>query len=248
MKTPLELILADWRRWGADLPAQPELIGPLPGGKTNQSYLLQSGSRKMVLRLNAPNSEALGINRQHEAIILQAVSEAGIAPAIYHCDPAQGFLVSEYIEGERPDYQSPETLPRLQALFDQVHSLRPSLPAFNYVQHAERYWQRLEQLGGGEHCLPDKSRLLPLLETLQAASGQGLCHHDPVAGNIIEREGRLYLLDWEYAGLGAPDFDRAAIRAEWAGFCVPTPQDDIQVAADAVYKGFCQLWQAINTG
>jgi len=40
-----------------------------------------------------------------------------------------------------------------------------------------------------------------------------LCHNDLLAANLIWSDGRLWLIDWEYAGMGHPLFDLASVAA-----------------------------------
>lgn len=241
-----EVHLDSWQSWSVELAEKPRLVEQLRGGKTNCSYLLAGGGKKMVLRVNAGNSRQLGIDRRREKVILEAVSGAGLAPDIYHCDPERGVLVTEFIDGKPLDISRPESLTRLQSLLDRVHSLKPEIPVFDYLAHAENYWQQLADKSGQDPHLYKREGLLEQLRKLQAVSGEGLSHHDPVPENIIDRDGELFLLDWEYAGLGSPEFDRAVIRAEWPGFCVMPVRDEIQRAADHVYRGFCHLWQSVG--
>jgi thiamine kinase-like enzyme len=43
------------------------------------------------------------------------------------------------------------------------------------------------------------------------------CHNDPWPGNLLDADGRIYLLDWEYSGMNDPMWDLADLSVE-AGF------------------------------
>ena len=43
------------------------------------------------------------------------------------------------------------------------------------------------------------------------------CHNDPWPGNLLDADGRIYLLDWEYSGMNNPMWDLADLSVE-AGF------------------------------
>jgi thiamine kinase-like enzyme len=43
------------------------------------------------------------------------------------------------------------------------------------------------------------------------------CHNDPWPGNLLDAEGRIYLIDWEYSGMNDPMWDLANLSVE-AGF------------------------------
>ena len=40
------------------------------------------------------------------------------------------------------------------------------------------------------------------------------CHNDPLCANWVEGDGKLYLIDWEYAGMNDGYWDLAAISIE----------------------------------
>ena len=81
----------------------------------------------------------------------------------------------------------------------------------------------------------------------------GLCHHDPVVSNVISSDGRLYLLDWEYAAPGFIAMDYAALSIDWHiadAIIVERTGIDTTVLdiAKQLYGYICQLWQEISPG
>jgi thiamine kinase-like enzyme len=40
------------------------------------------------------------------------------------------------------------------------------------------------------------------------------CHIDPWPGNLIDADGRIYLIDWEYSGMNDPVWDLADLSVE----------------------------------
>jgi thiamine kinase-like enzyme len=42
------------------------------------------------------------------------------------------------------------------------------------------------------------------------------CHNDPWPGNLLDAEGRVYLIDWEYSGMNDPVWDLADLSVEAA--------------------------------
>jgi thiamine kinase-like enzyme len=249
----LESLLHQWRSWGFQ--QRPVIERPLGLGRTNSSYLMRVDGRELVLRLNNSASVELGIDRRREQQILLHVSAAGIAPDVCYNNPAEGILITEYIRGEhwRGGCSSGSGRRyRLLELMDRIHGIKPALPRFDYVQLAEAYWQVLaaREAVMDTNLSLERRRMLPLLQEFQdACQCQGLCHHDPVPANIIDADGRLYMIDWEYAGRGCSEIDYAALSAE----CQLNRQQrqstgvqcDQRLAGEA-YQYLCLLWQALR--
>ncbi|MBV1928106.1 MAG: hypothetical protein KUG81_01145, partial [Gammaproteobacteria bacterium] len=88
-----------WPQWRLALDSPPTIIRRLPGGLTNQHYLLKAGGLRVVMRINNPDVARLGIDRQREQKILEQINGKPFAPAVFYCEPPQGVLVSQYVEG-----------------------------------------------------------------------------------------------------------------------------------------------------
>ncbi len=245
----LEQVLRTWPKWNLSLSQLPVLRRELNGGETNRSFLCDAGGQKVVVRINNPNSVELGINRAHEAVILQQVSAAGIAPDVYYCNQEQGVLVTEYLEGKHwttADFQNPDNQPKLFRLLDKIHAQSVELPEFDYYRHAEHYWQTLSRSADSvpEELRQLREKMLPELRRFQGqADKRVLCHHDIVPANIIESDGALKLLDWEYAGNGLADFDWAVIAAEGG---VPQSRRYRDGLAMQVYQYIYRLWAQVR--
>jgi thiamine kinase-like enzyme len=80
----------------------------------------------------------------------------------------------------------------------------------------------------------DVERLIDDGRELDRALGPfkpALCHNDLLATNILDEGHRLWLVDWEYAGLGRPLFDLASVAANNAF------PDDLDGALLCAYRG-----------
>ncbi|WP_461482510.1 phosphotransferase [Porticoccus sp.] len=233
----LQQTLSDWQHWHQPLPGKPRLVRPLPGGRTNHSFLVESGAHLAVVRVNAVNSAALGIDRRRELALLRQLQGNGFVPPLWYATTA--VLVTGFVEGrhwpadalQQDNYR--ERLAQLVRGWQQLPA--PAATAgFSYLHHCRGY---LAQLGPGQ---VDAQRI----ETLAAAVDQSawqpvICHHDLVAENIIDTERGLVVLDWEYGGWGHPAMDLVRLYGgdyahEQAGMV-----HRLQQAMDA-------LWQAVQ--
>ena len=210
----LEQALANWRKWRIPLTCQPTLCRRLPGGQSNQTFLLDAGNTQLVLRLGLAGATLLGVDRRRELQILLVVAEAGLAPKPLHVEPARGLLVTEYVEGSKPE-QSLFANPDWQIMLSKtIKSLRQqsiNLAPYPYRQQMDNYWQQLSGAGhpGIEQQYLNAVSALDLLEASSAT--QSLVHHDLNIDNLLIVNAQLMLLDWEYAGQGFTIMDDVAL-------------------------------------
>lgn len=216
MSSELQLLqqaLSTWPRWLPDPGSPPRVMRPLEGGLTNRSWLVDTENGQAVIRLNCPDGHILGINRDHEAMILAAVAANGLAPPVWYRD--DDLLVCGWIEGTvwtSSDFTA--NTARLMALVEQYSAVALPLPPFDYSAHIDHYRHQLLEWGcplpaGLEQQL---RQLRPVIERWQQSFVPALTHHDLTPGNVIEDpDGRLWVLDWEYAALGCPALDLSGL-------------------------------------
>ena len=190
------------------LTSQPQPVRELSGGKTNHSYLVASDSFEAVVRINAANSESLGIDRQREWAILQLLQPTGTVPKVFFCD--HQVLVTSYCRGQQW-LDTPQNCRKLNSALAQIQAIAaPGLEKRNYVDYCAAY---IDQLGQGhihKHRV-DQRMVEAILSAASTVDNSDwtpvICHHDLVAENIIITESSPVLLDWEYAALGHPALD-----------------------------------------
>lgn len=227
----LTLALDSWRQWQAPLVERPCVLGPAGVGLTNTSWLVASGSQRAVVRLNSPIGGRLGVDRHREACILTLLADTGITPPVWYNDPDQGFLVTAFLPGRLwtvDDLANARQRQRLRAVVERYQRIATDLPARNYEHYLDEYWRRLQSSGvciprslaqRYHDCREGLSRWLPSTPAV-------LTHHDLTPANIIDFEGQLFLLDWEYAAPGCGDIDRLVVAAE---DCSPNVQELVKL-------------------
>lgn len=213
----MQKALSGWQGWDAPLATKPVVIEALSGGRTNCSFLVESGICRAVVRINAENSQSLGIDRQRESEIRAQLQSVGCVPRTLFS--SEEFLVSEYVSGrcwQSSDLKHKANLENISILLKKIQSV--SLPEKiikrNYLAYCQNYIQQLPRL---VQAL-EKPFIDELLETAHAID-QGnwtpvISHHDLVPENIIESRDRLFLLDWEYAAYGHPAIDFLRIHGD----------------------------------
>ncbi len=213
----LAAALETWPRWGLGLSDRPRLVDPVPGGLTNRNYRLFAPGygRDLLLRLNHPESERLGIDRSAERTILEAVAEHDIGRPALYWDPADRFTVFEWLEARpwTPDDFARLTRARLWPVLDQLAELDPALPRRRYHAYLTHYWQQIQSAGLADPSLRRAWQAFePRLRAFDETSWPAhLVHHDLVPANVLDTGEDLILIDWEYAAVGHPEIDRWSI-------------------------------------
>jgi thiamine kinase-like enzyme len=183
--------------------------------------VVRSGGQAYVARLSQ-ELPLLGIDRRNEILCQQAASARGLAPEVVHHQ--EGLLVSRFVEGRTlgaADVRRPDTIRRAAALLYRLHqgwdALTGELLYFCPFQAIRTYAgsaARLravapDDLGAMlEHARRLVRRIAPFRPVL--------CHNDLMPANLIDDDQRLWVVDWEYGGVGHPLFDLANIAANAA--------------------------------
>ena len=211
MSLNVEHLLADeWQRW-SDTP--PKLIGPLEGGLTNESFLIDAG-KKLVLRINAPNSRALDLNRAAEADALHHASAKDLCAPLVYNDPKHRYLLTQFVDGAPLDLNQPQAFAQLARLLRQIHQLPTISAQLDIADKANRYWQYIDRNTDFYPALAQLHQLMELQLKQSSACPESyrLCHNDLLPNNLLkDMSGQLRAIDWEYAACGDPFFDLATV-------------------------------------
>ena len=208
----------------------------LAGGLTNRNYLVRDGDEQFVARL-CDDRQFLGIDRRNERLCQTAACEAGVAPEVTHFE--QGILVSRFLNARTladDDLQDPALIQRLAQIIQQIHNasdhLTGELLFFCPFQTVRTYTQTAREHGAVlpsdiDQLVEDSRHLSHRMSPFRPT----LCHNDLLAANIMDDGDRLWLVDWEYAGIGNPLFDLAGVSAN-AGL-----SDQLEVQLIEAYAG-----------
>lgn len=190
---------------------------PLGGGMTNINFLVEDRDRRYVVRVGA-DIPVHGVLRFNELAASRAAHAAGISPAVVHAEA--GVLVLDHVDGRT---LAPEDvradLPRIVDLVRRAHREIPRHlrgPALVFwVFHVVRdYAHALRE--GGHRLSAELPSWLAVAERLERAVGPvelAYGHNDLLAANLIDDGGRLWLLDWDYAGFNSPLFDLGGLAS-----------------------------------
>ena len=179
----------------------------LSGGLTNANYKVSVGGDAFALRIQAPNTAVLSINREAELVASRLAAAAGVAPEVILSLEKRNVLVTRFIAGNTPDRSSmraPEMIDRVGQCFRALHQRPEVIPAdFNPFSACRQYGavSRTAGVDGGPpHAEAD--RLAARIERVVDFRCTVPSHCDAAWLNFLqEPDGRLWLIDWEYAGM-----------------------------------------------
>lgn len=194
----------------------------LPGGITNRSYRVKTSTGEFVVRVPGAQTELLGIDRRAEAMITVIASRLDVAPAVL-CEIATfGTVVSDFVEArtlDPHDIAAPEVLNTVLDMLRTLHSCAPVAHTFPIFEIVRRH-ESDARLRGRLH--PDVPKLLGLIERIEATVPEAsltstLCHNDLLPANLLlAPNGRVWLIDYEYAGMNHVMFDLANLSVNAA--------------------------------
>jgi thiamine kinase len=182
----------------------------IQAGLTNRSYLIEIEGRPHVLRLDTVHAAGMGLDRRLEFEVQRRAADAGLAPRILAAEPDEGWLLYEYLEGrvlEPCDLAEYATLEAVAELLRAVHGLPASGRVLSVTAAAARYAEIVQPE-------PELSTFARRCIGVVAAAPSPVtircCHNDVVAANVVAN-GRMRLIDWEYACDNDPLFDLASL-------------------------------------
>jgi thiamine kinase-like enzyme len=202
----------------------------LGGALTNISYKVTIGSAAYVLRLAGEGTSDY-IDRAAEEYNARVAAAAGLNAEVVYFDARDGTMVTRFVEGVSMnagegfgrDSGAPT---RIARALKRVHRLgRVFRSRFDVFAAIDCYLDLLPEQRTllPKACYEVRRKARAVRRALEASPAPLVpCHNDPWPGNLLDADGRIYLIDWEYSGMNDPMWDLADLSVE-AGF---GPEED----------------------
>ena len=198
-------------------------IKPLKKGMTNNSFLVSTSTDGIfVLRINGAGTEQL-LDRRNEQQVYRLIADKNLSEELISLDPQAGYKLTRFIANARtPDPKRENDVALCMKKLRNLHTLRLKVghvfDVFRSIEFYEFLWIR-------KHShYPDyvetKRSVFALQDVLTRCGKSELClsHIDSVYDNfLIASDERVFLLDWEYAGMCDPHIDLAMFSV-YAGY------------------------------
>ena len=182
------------------------------GGLNNSNYLIKLQNEKYVLRI--PSSDNSN-NFYNEHKILSLIKKYNISPEILYHNRNNGILLSKYIESAKFNlefYNSSFFINNLVTTLKKIHNLECN----NYFNPFNEIYNNIDFLNSVNFNFNhDIDLLITKLKELEINLCKkihyGLCHNDLNTSNILYFDNYVYLIDFEFSGMGDIFFDLATI-------------------------------------
>ncbi len=196
------------------------------GGITNHNYVItidEGRDGTYVLRIPGAGTDAF-IDRDRELGNHASAAEAGISPPLLHVLEPEKCTVVPFITGET---MHPDTLAghsdRLEKVVDVIRTYHDKATFSNDTSVFPMIRDYLQKAAAVDAWFPpDWPELMAVGADIEAAMKRAApasvaCHNDLLSENfILDADGRMWLIDWEYGGTNDPYFDLG-------DFCVEHP-------------------------
>lgn len=195
------------------------------GGLTNHTYrvTLENGG-EYVVRIPGEGTEQM-IDRNNEMISTKLACELGVdAKMLYFGE--DGSKITEYIPNavtmSCDTLREEERIYQVADVFKKMHScgVDTGVP-FEVFDMAAEYESIISEMNVAmfEDYAENKTKVMQIKSQIDKAvnAPKVPCHNDPLCENWVIGNGRMYLIDWEYAGMNDGMWDLADVSIE-AGF------------------------------
>lgn len=194
------------------------VVRRLRHGRAADTWMLVHRGRRWVLRLDHADAETFAQARRGETAVFAAAAKAGVAPPVELARPEQGLLITRFVDGRvwaPREMHDPVQLQRLARRLRALHRCAPTVRRFDLCGAVERYARAIGDTAAASVAARVRARVAAAPQRPEA-----LCHNDLVCSNVVDDGQQLWLVDWEFGGLGNPLFDLAVVGVHHD---VPTP-------------------------
>jgi len=197
----------------------------LGGGITNHNYIVtvknrDDEERKYVVRIPGEKTDIF-INRENELECSIEAGKTGVAPKVIYNLKPENVTVIQFIEGKTLNINDiindNQKIKRIVDAIKIIHKKAKFKSKFNPFDTIRKYFKYVEEY---KAPLPDDiDWMMRVSEKIENAINKNplplvACHNDFLSENFIDDGNKIWIIDWEYGGMGDPYFDLADFAVE----------------------------------
>jgi thiamine kinase-like enzyme len=194
-------------------PGATTVVTPIEAGITNRNYRVDVDGDVFVVRLAGAHTELLGIDREHEVEAGRAAAAAGAGPEVVAFIPELGCVVTRFVHGDAiadERLAEPDVLRAIVASIRAIHGCAPIAATFPVFRIVEEFRETAAERGVAIPPAYDEAHAVA--DRIEAAFSSApvpitTCHNDLLNANLLLDAGHVWIVDYEYAGMGDPFFD-----------------------------------------
>ncbi len=193
----------------------------LTGGTTNRNIKVtfaapesSHGGESWVVRFAGKNTNLLGIDRHVELAANTNAAALGLAPEVVAFVTPENYLVTKFIEAAPLsffDVRTPENMAAIARALREFHGGTVLATSFGPFTVGPRYLATAQQHGLAVPAEYNQAMAyMDQIEDamLRAPEADVPCHNDLLNANFLaDSDRRIWLIDWEYAGMNSRWFD-----------------------------------------
>lgn len=195
-------------------PGRVRSIEILAHGITNSNYVVDLGDERVVVRVPGNDTHLLGIDRSNEVVAGGLAAAIGVGPEVLATDESTGCIVFRFIDGRPISTTELAAEPMLEQFTE-------TLRLVHHAGQAPTIWNPYEVIRDHRDVAAARGVEAPFdtaftfaalsqIETARPFRPTVLGHNDLLNANFLF-DGRLRIVDWEYAGMTDPFFDLANV-------------------------------------
>lgn len=190
------------------------------GGLTNRTYKVRTLDNTYVVRLPGEGTEEI-IVRSDEKKSTELACSLGIDAKLYFFDGTNGEKIMDYIEDsvtmDAERLRRDENVQKCAEVFSLLHNsdVDTQVP-FDVIEMSNTYEDFIRRHGGTfyEDFQDVKRYINEIKDSYMIDVKKVPCHNDALCENWVRQGEKMYLIDWEYAGMNDPMWDLADVSIE----------------------------------
>ena len=210
-------------------------ICSLKKGMTNRSFAFCCRDKKYIMRIPGEGTDKM-INRRQEYSVYEQLNGKNITDPVIYMSSENGYKITEYIEETRTcDSLNDEDVKKCMKYLKKFHELNLKVEhefdLFGQIEYYESLWQG--EISVYRDYKTTKAHVYRLKKYVDRQPKQwALTHIDAVCDNFLMKDDKIYLIDWEYAGMQDVHVD-IAMFAIYAMY----DREHVEKLIDAYFEG-----------
>ena len=183
-----------------------KILYRLMGGMSNYTYVLKFNGEKYTFRVPGKGAEHF-VNREVELENIKHIASLQLMPEPILFEVDTGYKIAPFVEGIPLHESSDKHLNLVKAILEKIHGSQLMVADYDSLKRLTYYESINDSLN--PFYLELKNKWLELYKAVLSKVRLVPCHGDSQTSNFVFGNGKLYLMDWEFAGNNDPLYDVA---------------------------------------